>query len=93
MISYWFVLLGLAFVEAVLAAWLFSIVWRTRRLGPVGVRLAGIGLIFVLQTLVSLWAYVFWMSEGYGRDVAGPLIVYHVLILAGLALLLDIVRK
>lgn len=93
MISYWLILLGLSFIEAILVIWFLLIVWKTRRIGPIGTRLVGIAVVFVLQTLVSLWAYTSWMREGYGKDVAGPLLIYHLLILAGLALLVDITRK
>jgi len=93
MISYWTILLGLTLVEAVLVVWLLAMVWRTRKIGPIGARLTGIAIVFILQTAVSLWAYISWMREGYGKEVAGPLLAYHLLILAGIALLVDIVRR
>ena len=93
MISYWYILSMLAIGEVVIASWLLLLVWRARRIGPIGRRLAGIAAVFVLQAIVSLWAYVKWMNAGYGKDVSGPLLLYHFLIVVGLALLFDIVRR
>ncbi|ABN69675.1 hypothetical protein Smar_0568 [Staphylothermus marinus F1] len=93
MISYWSILLGLTLIEAVLVSWFLLIVWKIRKMGPIGIRLAGISIIFILQTILSFWTYIYWMEEGYGKDLAGPLIIYHLLIISGIALLLDIVRK
>lgn len=91
--SYWSILYGLTIIEAVLVAWLLAMVWGARKVGPVGARLAGIALVFIAQTGLSLWAYIEWRAMGYGRDVAGPLLVEHLLILTGIALLVDIVRR
>lgn len=93
MITYWGLLYGLTIIEAILVVFLLTMVWRARKIGPVGSRLAGIALIFLLQTIVSLWAYIYWKTEGYGKDVAAPLLLNHLLILSGIILLVDIIRR
>jgi len=32
-------------------------------------------------------------EDGYGKDVSGPLLLYHFLAVVGLALLFDMVRR
>ncbi len=93
MISFWTILIALSIVEAVVVAWILLISWKASRLGPVGRRLLLIAIVFLAQSLTSLWAYTSWMREGYGRDVAGPLLGLHLLILVGVATLADIVRR
>ncbi len=92
MISYWTILTLLSIIELALAAVFFG---TTARIGfkPVGTRLMIIGIVFLVQSIVSLIVFNDWRNSGYGPSISKPLIIYHLLTITGLTVLVDITRK
>ena len=92
MISYWNILVALSLVELALAVVFIWLVASAAR-KPVGARLVAIGAIFTAQAVLSIVVFEWYKSSGYGASVARPLLLYHLLTIAGLTVLLDIVRR
>lgn len=92
MLSYWDILILLTGIELIIAVLVIIMIYNIK-FSPTGIRLLSISALFALQSILGLVIYNKWKSAGYGPDISEPLIVLQTTILAGLIILLDIVRK
>ena len=91
MFSFWDILNVLIIIEGILAFILFLYVVKLAR-KPIGFRLVLLSVIFIIQSILSIAVYNYWRSLGYGVEIALPLIILQSTILAGLIVLIDIVK-
>ncbi len=89
--KYWDILIVLTIVDLVLSILLlFKVVGLIGK--PIGTRLFLLALVFALQSIVGVLSYANWKAQGYGPDVAVPLLALQSTILVGIVVLVDIVR-
>ncbi|WP_297501275.1 hypothetical protein [Thermococcus sp.] len=88
---YWQVNILIVLIELALALLLLRnyLGMKDTRLGK---RLFGIALVFVAQSVLAIAFYIHWAEMGYGKAVAGPLLLLSLSGLLGVGLLYSISR-
>ncbi|ASI98589.1 hypothetical protein A3L02_02900 [Thermococcus celer Vu 13 = JCM 8558] len=88
---YWIGNIFIVLIELALALMLLRNYHPLRRTG-IGKRLFGVALVFVFQSILAIVFYVHWAEMGFGKSVAGPLLVLSLSGLVGVGLLYSISR-
>ncbi|MCE4628000.1 MAG: hypothetical protein F7C34_02485 [Desulfurococcales archaeon] len=89
--KYWDILIGITIADLLLSILLLIQVAKLVS-RPMGTRLFLLSIIFVIQSIIGLINYVKWEAHGYGSDIALPMLLLQTSILAGIVVLVDIVR-
>ena len=90
--KYWDILLVMAGVQLVLSALILYSVFRIAN-RPVGMRLAILSIILAVQSIISIMLYNTWDSQGYGPELAKPILSVQTTSLLGTLVLLDLTRR
>jgi len=91
MLTYWDLLTIITIIQLILAVILLTLIIRIAN-RPVGLRLAVLASIFIIQSLTALVIYRTWQSQGYGPEISKPLMVLQSSILLGMIILIDITK-
>lgn len=88
---YWKVNIFIVLIELVLALMLLRnyLGMKNTKLGK---RLFGVSIVFIVQSLLAIAFYIHWASMGFGKEVAGPLLLLSLSGLFGVSLLYSVSR-